>query len=50
LVGDDTFGLEGYHIKSFQEIKAQDMSRDEINELVNMVKKEISDRKNSESS
>ena len=38
------------HIKSFQEIKSQDLSRDEIAELVNMVKKEISKHKNSEGS
>jgi hypothetical protein len=35
------------HIKSFEEIKSQDLSRDEIGELVNMVKKEISRHKNS---
>jgi hypothetical protein len=35
------------HIKTFQEVKAEDLSKEEISELVNIVKKEISKRKNS---
>jgi len=35
------------HIKTFQEVKAEDLSREEISELVNIVKKELSQRKNS---
>ena len=38
------------HIKSFQEVKSQDLSKDEIDELVNLVKKEISGHKTSEGS
>ena len=36
------------HIKTFQEVKAEDLSIEEISELVNIVKKEISQRKNSD--
>jgi hypothetical protein len=36
------------HIKTFQEVKAEDLSKEEISELVNIVKKEISQRKNSD--
>ena len=35
------------HIKTFEEVKAEDLSKEEISELVNIVKKEISKRKNS---
>ena len=35
------------HIKSFQEINSQDLSRDEIDEVVNLAKKELSGCKNS---
>jgi hypothetical protein len=38
------------HIESFQVIKSQDLSRDEIDEVVNMVRKEISRGRNSENS
>ena len=30
------------HIKTFEEVKAEDLSKEEISELVNIVKKEIS--------
>ena len=36
------------HIKTFQEVKAEDLSKEEITELVNMVKKEISQHKDSD--
>ena len=34
-------------VKTFEEVKAEDLSKEEISELVNIVKKEISKRKNS---
>ena len=36
------------HIKTFEEVKTEDLSKEEISELVNIVKKEISQRKNSD--
>ncbi len=36
------------HIKTFQEIKSLDLSKGEIDELVSIVKKEISRHKGSE--